>query len=382
MISSTKWLEERGQEYLVRIGEQQPTFLGELSVEEADLAELFKRIRLEWQPGRSDAVRACTAVAAVQAAVHATENHSSYIELFCSQLERAVDQGSWNYSYGPAILQFLREHFDEIDRPGAFRYVRPILNQSGISLRAMPSFAKFLSGLLESFGMGFTHDEYVSRLRGVTSRFGRRFLVEGPGFEFTRDAARTLDRIATGLIPNDQIGNIPGYRRGFWPELLSHLETSQGGKPAVRSLPVPAEYLDVDNNRLVVRFDEEGVWRGAYFLDGRKVNYAVQSIDSTRTLSGAIQRPGPYLQSWTLDPWLPGKSEWALFRISDGRMLCEANSLLDDRMNSSVLAPGEYLLAARDSTRLPPEVIVAEGPYLDSDGSSAELYRIWSVKLV
>jgi hypothetical protein len=139
-----------------------------------------------------------------------------------------------------------------VDRPGGYRFVRPILNQAGISYRAMPAFARFLSRLRGSSGLGFTHGDYQSCLPSVTSSFARRFLVEGPGFDFTKDAARTLDRILTGLIPGDAIQTLPGYRIGFWTELLRHFEEppDKGGR-AVHRFPPPAEFLDVSGKRRI-----------------------------------------------------------------------------------------------------------------------------------
>src|SRR5271166_6192906 len=121
MASSVEWLNNRGCEYLAAISALEPTFLGELQVSEKDLPELFLRVRQIFDPDLSDAIRACVAVAAVHAAVHASEHHSSYIELFFERMGTAVDQGTWNRSYGPSILRFLRDHFDETDRPGGFR---------------------------------------------------------------------------------------------------------------------------------------------------------------------------------------------------------------------------------------------------------------------
>ena len=86
MPSTNDWLNNRGSEYLSAIRELQPTFLGELPLAEKDLPEHSLRVRQAFDPGHSDAVRACTAVAAVHAAVHVSENQSSYLEVFLSSV--------------------------------------------------------------------------------------------------------------------------------------------------------------------------------------------------------------------------------------------------------------------------------------------------------
>ncbi len=382
MPSSTEWLNNRGCEYLAAIHDLQPTFLGELPVAEKDLPELFFQVRKAFDPGLSDAVRACTALAAVHAAVHASEDHSSYIGLFFERLGVPIDVVTWNQTYGPAILQFLIDHFDEVDRPGGFRYVRPILNQAGISYRAMPAFARFLGKLLQTSGMSFTRSEYEKCLRSVTSNFARRFLIEGPGFDFTRDAARTLERIQSGLTPRDAIDTIPGYRSGFWTELLEHLEAPTG--QAFRSanyFAAPAEYLDSENERLVVRFDEQGIARRAYLLNGRPVNFAVQPVTDRNVLSGIVRQPNGSYQHWMCEPWLPGKSDWALFRATDGRFVCDQQAAPQDGSDFIAVQSGQYLLVATDELLVPEGIVVAQGAYLEAPDHSCSLYRIWAIEL-
>jgi len=135
MPSADQWLELEGAEYLKEIAAATPVFLSELPVQAEDLKELFLRLRQSADPGRNDRLRACLAVAAVQAAVHAEGDETSYLDLFFTRLNCPASIPLWNNYYGPAILRFLKEHFDEIDRPGPFRYVRPILTACGKSRR-------------------------------------------------------------------------------------------------------------------------------------------------------------------------------------------------------------------------------------------------------
>jgi hypothetical protein len=380
--SSSEWLNSRGCEYLSAIRELQPTFLGELPVPEKDLTELFLRIRQTFDPGLSDAVRACTAVAAVHAAVHASEDQSSYLEVFFERLGTSEEVTTWNQNYGPAVLRFLVDHFDEIDRPGGFRFVRPILNQAGISYRAMPAFAKFLSRLVGVSGMEFTRTEYEKCLRLVTSRFARRFLVEGPGFEFTRDAARILERIQSGLIPPEAIKSLPGYRFGFWTEVLKHFEArSSSDFRTGKFFSLPAEYLDIDTERLVLRFDEDGVASRSYLMDGKTVNFSVEPIRDGKLIHGTVRQPRGSYQNWSCEPWFPGKSDWALFRGTDGRLLYQGHATSPDVANITTVLPGQYLLIADENLSIPAKIVVLQGTYLEALGHDGSMYRIWSIEL-
>lgn len=199
-MSFADWIKETGKKYLETILTEKPLFLGELSVTEEELTQLFRRIRQCHSVDECDETRASLAVAAVHAAVHASEEENSYVAVFFRHLGEAESVQQWNYEYGPAVLRFLVDHFEEIERPGAFRYVRPILNHAGISYRALPAFAKFLTKLRDEAGSGYTRLDYARALKGVSSKFARNFLQEGPGYDFTREAMQTWERIEQGII--------------------------------------------------------------------------------------------------------------------------------------------------------------------------------------
>src|ERR1019366_8797002 len=143
------WNKEAVKRYLEIIQEERPLFLGELQVTKEELSQLFRRIRQCHSVDQCDETRASLAVAAVHAAVQASEEDSSYVAVFFRHLGEAENVAQWNCEYGPGILRFLVEHFEEVERPAAFRYVRPILNHAGISYRALPAFARFLAKLRE-----------------------------------------------------------------------------------------------------------------------------------------------------------------------------------------------------------------------------------------
>lgn len=116
------WIKEVGKKYLEIIQEEKPLFLGELQVTKEELSELFRRIRQCHSVDQCDETRASLAVAAVHAAVQASEEDNSYVSVFFRHLDEAENVAQWNYEYGPGILRFLVEHFEEVERPGAFRY--------------------------------------------------------------------------------------------------------------------------------------------------------------------------------------------------------------------------------------------------------------------
>src|SRR5208337_439062 len=262
----TDWIKEVGKKYLVIIQEEKPLFLGELQVTKEELSELFRRIRQCHSVDQCDETRASLAVAAVHAAVQASEEDNSYVAVFFRHLGEAENVAQWNYEYGPGILRFLVEHFEEVERPGAFRYVRPILNHAGISYRALPAFARFLAKLRDEAGPGYTRIDYARILKGVSSKFARNFLQEGPGYDFTREAMQTWERIERGIIGSHECSQLPGYRKKFWPDLLESLNKQASPPKREGWFPSPSEHLDFENRRLVLKFSEAGVLND-FFLD-------------------------------------------------------------------------------------------------------------------
>jgi hypothetical protein len=376
MSCSSDWLASKGQEYRNRLRDEELVFLGELHLSECETDELFRDIRRCRYLGASDDLRAALAVAAVHAAVYAAESATSYISVFLSRLQMPNENRAWE-EYGWEILHFLSEHFNEEDRPGAFRYVRPILNHAGISYRALPAFAKFVDKLFSSCGPSFTVDEYERCSASVSSSFARRFLVEGPGLEFTRDVIRILERYKYGAVPTESLDHLPGYRPGFWRELLEHMPPSQGSATApAKRFADPAEYLDLDNSRLVWRFDGQGVASRAYRMNGTVVNFTTENIRSPRVFGGTVQPDGTYT-SWELNAWGPGAGDIGLFRASDGRFVTAGG---DQGGEFTTVTPGRYYAVAPSHITFPVDNVVEEGSWLEDD-SDADPHRTWCINL-
>ena len=374
MPQTSDWLESKGGEYLKRLETEELVFLGELHLSEEETGQLFHGIRQCRFFYGSDALQAALAVAAVSAAVYASETATSYIEVFFSRLDLPVDNRLWE-EYGSEILRFLSKHFNEEDRPGAFRYVRPILNHAGISYRALPAFAKFVDKLFSTCGSSFTKDEYSRCSESVTSRFARRFLVEGPGLEFTRDVIRVLERYRYGLLPATSLDALPGYRPGFWRELLEHTPESRGSEIGhIRRFLDPAEYLDFENGRLVWRFEDRGVARSAYIMNGKVVNFATESVTSRRILGRTFQPDGTS-SSWQVEAWAPGGNDAGLFRASDGRFI----AAIGGSGEFTTVTPGCFYLVAIGDVVVPTEYVVEEGAWLEY--YSGEPHRMWCINL-
>jgi hypothetical protein len=265
-------------------------FLSDIPVDEQELEALFAELsRCSWCDF-SEAVRACLTVAAVGSAVHATEQDTGFREQFLRRLGMDLNP-EWDNLYGPQILRFLIDYFDETDRPGPFRFVRAIYRHAGISHRALPAFAGFLKELRARHGYDYTNWQYRQLLKKVTSRFARDFLNTDSGYEFTQSVTRILEDVEKSRISVEQLEDLPGFRRGFWAGLFEHLKDTASSRKGRRNFPVPILALDPVGQRLVLRFDEDGIARRSYTVNGRRPIYPCERVQRGEKIFGSTFHP-------------------------------------------------------------------------------------------
>src|SRR5437870_3665678 len=101
MVTRADWLNERGQDYISRIQQEQCSFLGEIGVSPPELEELFSSLR-RLSVFRTDEQLACLTIAAVNAAFQAPEDETSFIQLFLRRMETS-NKPQWDNVYGPGI---------------------------------------------------------------------------------------------------------------------------------------------------------------------------------------------------------------------------------------------------------------------------------------
>jgi hypothetical protein len=254
MSTHAEWLNQRGAEYIAQIEHQQCSFLSEISVTATGLLELFGHLRAISL--HTDQQWACLAVAAVNAAVLASEEQTSFIEMFLPHV-RCQNRALWDDQYGPGIESFFTKYLNHTPRTGAWRYVGAVYAHAGVAARVLPSFAHLITFLTNNWGFSVSKIEYEEGLNALELRsFGREFLKSEVGYQFTRDCLRTLERIESRIIDPSEVDSLPGYRPGFWTELLRHLSRNHALSVKNKSgFRTPWVALDLDRLRLLIRFD-------------------------------------------------------------------------------------------------------------------------------
>jgi hypothetical protein len=370
-VRGLEWLKVTGSAYIDRIKAEHPLFLSDIPVDEQELEALFAELSRFNCVYLSDEGRACLAVAAIGSAVHASEQDAGFREQFFRRFGMKLTP-EWDSIYGPQILRFLMDYFDEIDRPGPFRYVRAVYRHAGISQRALPAFARFLKDLRNRCGFDYSNWQYRQLLDKVTSRFARDFLNTDAGYEFARSVTRILEDVDRGCISVGQLEHLPGFRRGFWTALLECLGDQSCNRRQRRNFPVPVLALDVVGQRLVLRFDEDGIARRSYTMNGRQPIFPYERIRHEGQIFGSIFHPNGDVEPWELDPWVPTRTTWAVFRGSDGVFVAAEGRV----------PPGSYYLVAED-TVLPDDLVEEDCGCLDweSHDVDGQPYRVWRILL-
>ncbi len=360
-MSDCSWLRDYGSKILTSVEAQRVQFLIEVDLAEDQLDELFRQLRQTDFFAGGPAIRACLALAAVHAANRAGVEDTSFIELFFTRLGQARDDQAWYETYGPAIERFLHEVFQEPLRTGPYRFVGGVYRHAGIPRHGIGSFAALLQKLTTNYGYHFTRHEYETCCESTAKGFVSQFLKSDIGHEYTRDSARVLEQIRSGIIRD--IILVPGYPSGFWIDLLERIQpaAAEGGRHTQIALPQLA--IDTATWTLGVRIPpltiKQGVWCGH-----RRVTTEWDPIRSGNETYSAN------FVSWAL-PWSPSAATAALFRATDGAFVAA--------MDCAAVTPGEYILVQRWDILPDAGIIEEDIGYCDWSGDIS--VRAWRIRL-
>ncbi|HNV01784.1 MAG TPA: hypothetical protein PKH99_00560, partial [Vicinamibacterales bacterium] len=374
---SNRWLEGLSERIQSELRARPIQFLVERELQDVEKSRLYDELGRRYLELWHPVFRPCIALAAVHAAAEGSRDDTSFIELFYQRLHMAADQRSWNDVHGPAIIRFLEEHFpdkpDTYDRTGPWRYVGVVYRHAGIPAVGLPAFAQLLTRLLREHGRHFSRREYDVVLPAALPRCVSEFLNSDTGYAFTVATAGVYIRLRSSLAGIQEVRNIPGYRTGFWTELLELLRPDPPAPPK-EGYPPPFLALDVGRLQLQLRFDKAGVAKGVYLSGGKRVFDPVRPVTSESRPSGTFRHPAK--GGWEVPDdqwWWPGRTSAALFRTSDGRFVTSAGAV----------RPGDYYLIVAQSLAAPDRVVREDLGVLDlpSSPQGGEYFYVFRVRL-
>lgn len=253
-------------------------FAGQIDLSENDLRLLAPSVTegFETQVPTVDLL-AVRLIFAVNCAYYAQDG--GFWEYFCGYLGYESTPPS-QARLGPKIEDSL-VYFGFLSQPrnGPFRWVGPLLEQAGITLRSMHNFAEILRQAAKGNWdrlLLLTFHQFRGIVEGLTpGTYLGLFLKDesGTGWKFARDVARSLSQHERGLLSWRDLQGLPGYRPGFWNELQRHLdiERAQPSTTSPHQTPIPNLILDPVTQQVQLAFDHDSVERREYLFDGDPV---------------------------------------------------------------------------------------------------------------
>jgi hypothetical protein len=174
------------------------------------------------------------------------------------QGRRCSELTDWNDSIGPATLRVLKQYFKSEDREGPYRYVRPVMEQAGVSFSVLPQFVYFFTKLVSQGGLLLTHDAYQRFLshHAPPSRSLRSFLDTAAGLHHCREVARILGNARRGELKSRELEDLPPRFRETINALMKAEVGCNALEAAVRSITPPQLALDKDRLQLKLLFAE------------------------------------------------------------------------------------------------------------------------------
>lgn len=377
MISRDE-LKQIGQSYLERFDEVD--FVGEIEVTEAELdaymPALWKAI---FQTGMKDDLRALLTVVVVNLAYYSRADFDtkSFRWLVLNRLSNSElrDVRIWEDFVGSPVLSVLKGYFGAKDVPGPNKYVRPILQQAGVSENTRPQFVSFFCQLINRLGFPFSQRDYrdFQTKHVVHSAVLQNFLDTDAGWRFCLELTRILRNIRLRLVGPEEAVELPPRFKDTLRVIQNCLQDIAPQKLSGSKIPFPRFGLDKQSNRLVALFSEKGfVGAGtAYRLADRtriyQPAYPISEDDLVAgTLAGTVRQESS-TDSWELSLWRPNSHAWAAFDVASGGFV----------QSEGALPPGEYLMVLPDGYQLPNTI--EDCGYLDFPDQN--LYRIYHAVL-
>lgn len=351
-------LKRRGREWLGNFEDVE--FVGEVELPETDVDDLCLSLgRYLNRAGWDEDLRAALSVAVVNLAYYSPQElgEEGFRWLVLRRLlgHPTKDVHMWEQEVGSPVLRLLKDRFNSEDIGGAYRYVRPIMQQAGVPARLDRRFAQLVTHILGSYGHNFSDGQYNACWVEYEEHLStaKKFLESAKGRQYCRDIARVVKNLESGLITEQDVRNLSIRLRSKVLEVWRALQNE--GHPAAQKgqLPTPKLVLDRENLRLALAFSREGLGGAYRWVDGSSVRterYVLRESDFLGSLRGQTLLANGKAEAWSVSPWLPGEDSWAAFRASDGVF----------EQSTGLLSPGRHLLALPDPHLIPDEYVVEE----------------------
>lgn len=298
---------------------KQCDFAGQIDLPEDELRAIAPFVRQGFEHyAPTDFHHATRIVFAVNCAYYADEGFWDY---FCRLLHQENSPQTQTHLGRQIEESLMRFGFLIEPRYGPFRCVGPVLEQTGVTRRSIPKFARILQECRETSWdeiLTLSFNQFITVVETVQAGTYLGLFLKSDnngvksGWDFTRSVARSLSQFESGRISWGVLQKLPGYRPGFWKELTAHIELAavDTGKTQRQSVPLPRLVFDAAQAQVLIRFDHDWVERRAFTFEGEVVEHSIWPItelsDFRRFYKVEIRAEGKptrthVFRGWTMD---------------------------------------------------------------------------------
>jgi len=244
---------------------------------------------------------------------------------------------------GKTIERALRRYgLLNIQRFGPFRYVGAVLEQCGISKKYIPTFTYILKELKRAYRgdriLDLNYSDIIHFLRDFScSKYLKDFLLDEEGATFTLQVLRNIKMYEDGVINDDELRSLEGYRPDFWKEILKHFRIIPNEKKSNVLFIKPTIRLNLTDRVMELVFPSRTFWEGMEKRD--LFSFPVTKLSSHLELQekfcGKAQGEDGQILYWEIPGWIP-QGEPVLFHGNRRTMIPKHH----------VILPGMYYLVA------------------------------------
>lgn len=323
--------------------------MGEIEMTEDEIQEVLPALsKFIFELILSDDLAALLSVVAVNLAFYSEENSNGFRPYVLRSFGFDPNETLiWEDQIGTPVLRLLKEQFQAEEKEGPYKYVRPILEQAGVSARSRQQFVDFFLALINSCGDPFSLFDFrkFKDDHRVQSSSLNYFLSTDAGWRYSREVAQKLRNLNDRLLEKEEIEHLPPRFRETIRVIKQKLEREAPEALKEENIPAPSFALDKSLNRLAARFSEKGIngLQSMYSLSDRtpilQTLYYL-GIDELKqsVLRGNTRQRNGKRTGWELPLWLPSENDWAVFDVGSGSFV----------QSGGLLRPGEYLIVAKD----------------------------------
>lgn len=238
-------------------------------------------------------------------------------------------------------------------REGPFKYVGAILEQTGITNRNIPVYARLIQEIVGTYGIRNIRNITYERYRHLveysnSSKYLKTYLLDEAGWDFTLYMTKVLYYLGSSTIDTRDLYKFKGVHPKFWEEFFKYylINNSQYGDEKVLSMLKPVILYDESKNGIYIKLPSKEYNMEQTELASNKRNNLYIHLDSFEKFkykySGILLGKDGQVHKWEIDGWDLEKEKYACFHKKYG--------YIKDVKN---LRAGNYYIITNDKRNIP-----------------------------